>query len=358
MKGNNIRIKLSHRLLPVALILLFSFPLQNKERFYKRKIKYHPGHYVAVGPSYELSEIKFLNEQAVRGINKRYYWRTLEPEKGVYDFSSIENDLNYLRAYDKQLIIFLIDRTFWIKGAMPDYLSEYELNYEEGGYCPVRWHPVVVERLLALGRALGDKFDLHPNFEGMAIQESALDMSEEDYTKFGYTADKYRDALITILTGLQKELSNSHVFWYQNFMYQDDGHHLRQIAEEIKNSGIIMGGPDILPYNRWYNKMSYPMYREYQGSIPLFCSAQDDSYKHYKNDIRVAVREPMDENGYLTMEEIFLFARDSLHVRYLFWNYYYGETDNAERSYDDAIKVIRKYPTFNNTLGLVEKTGN
>ena len=349
------RIILRHVMLFIIVILLFNSSFQDQSKAFAKEVKSHPGHYVAVGPSFELSEIRYLNEPAVQGVNKRYYWRTLEPEKGVYDFSSIEKDLNYLATYDKQLIVFLIDRTFWIKGAMPDYLSEYELNYGEDGFCPVRWHPVVVERFVALGKAIGEKFDAHPNFEGVAIQESSLDMPEEDYKKFDYTAKRYSDALTTILIRLQNNLPNSHVFWYQNFMYNDDdGQHLRQIADAIKDSEVIMGGPDILPYNRWYNKISYPLYQEYKNSITLFCSAQDDSYKHYKNDIRVAIQEPMDEDGYLSMEEIFLFARDSLHARYLFWNYYYGENDKGEWSYDDAIKVIKKYPTFNNAIGLSE----
>jgi hypothetical protein len=46
------------------------------------------------------------------------------------------------------------------------------------------------------------------------------------------------------------------------------------------------------------------------------------------------------------MEEIFLFARDSLHVRYLFWDHEYEGIEQGARTYDDAIEVIRKYPIF------------
>ena len=47
------------------------------------------------------------------------------------------------------------------------------------------------------------------------------------------------------------------------------------------------------------------------------------------------------------MDDIFLYARDEMHVKYLFWNYYYEGVKKGERSFDDAIEVIRKYPTFN-----------
>ena len=312
-------------------------------------VKSNPGHYVAVGANFELSEIKYLDDPAVRGVNKRYFWRTLEPEKGVYDFSTIENDLSFLAAHQKQLIVFLCDRSFWIKGAMPDYLSEYEVE-ADGGFNPVRWDPVVIDRIVALGKAVGEKFDSHPNFEGVAIQESALDLPEEDFERFDYSPDKYRDALIAIISGIQQELPGSHVFWYQNFMSGDDGHRLRQYALIVVVDQDHMGGPDVLPYNRAYHLVSYPLFEDYKDRIILFCSAQDDSYRHDKNDIRVSVKEPVHPDGYLTMEDIFLFARDSLHVSYMFWNYYYDGTEKGERSYDDAIRVIRKYPAFNQSI--------
>jgi hypothetical protein len=47
------------------------------------------------------------------------------------------------------------------------------------------------------------------------------------------------------------------------------------------------------------------------------------------------------------MENIFLYGRDSMHINYLFWTYYYEGTEKGERSFDDAIEVIQKYPTFN-----------
>ena len=75
-------------------------------------IKFNPGHYVAVvpGPTSELAQIKYLNDPAVKGVNKRYFWRIIEAEKGNYDFSLIENDLEYLATQDKQHIVFLNDK--------------------------------------------------------------------------------------------------------------------------------------------------------------------------------------------------------------------------------------------------------
>jgi hypothetical protein len=85
------------------------------------------------------------------------------------------------------------------------------------GFIPLRWDPVVVERLVAPGKALGEHFDSDPNFEGVAIQETSLGLSDEDLTKFGYTSDKYGDALVAVLTGIRHHMPHSHLFW--NYYY-------------------------------------------------------------------------------------------------------------------------------------------
>ena len=51
------------------------------------------------------------------------------------------------------------------------------------------------------------------------------------------------------------------------------------------------------------------------------------------------------------MEQIFLFARDDLHVRYIFWDYDYDAERLGGWTFDDALKVIRAYPTFNEGVG-------
>lgn len=313
--------------------------------------KSNPGHYVAVTPDIEISEIKYLNEPALKGVQKRYHWRILEPEKGMYDFSKIEHDLGLLANEGKQLIVFIIDVSYWKKSALPDYLSQYDSYSEGNGFCPIRWHPEVVDRFIALGTALGKQFDNNPNFEGIATQETSMGISQEGFETFGYTHEKYTKALIETLRGLSEGMPNSNIFWYQNFLgdFEDGSKYLRQIADSIVDYGIFMGGPDILPYRIGIKNIAYPMYDDYKDKFTLFCSAQDCSYKHHENDISTHKEEPIHEDGYLTMEEIFKYGRDSLHLNYILWNYYYDGIDKGHRSFDDAIEVIRKHPTFNST---------
>jgi hypothetical protein len=306
--------------------------------------KFNPGHYIALN-SGDITEINYLDEPAIIGVNKRYNWRDLEPEKGIYDFSEIEDDLIYLKTLNKQLIVFIIDKSHW-RGALPSYLSDYEIQVLETEYGVLRWKPELVKRYIALGEAIGKHFDNDSNFEGVAIQESALGLSDEILDNSDYTPEKYRDALMSILVGVQQGMPHSNVFWYSNFMYKNNGH-LRQVADSIEEEFVFMGGPDILPYRRWISSQSYPMYEEYKNKLILFCSAQDDSYMHHENDFKQGENGNIPDTGFISMENIFLFARDSLHVNYLFWNYFYEETYPGVRNFDDAYEVIKKYPTFN-----------
>jgi hypothetical protein len=308
--------------------------------------KFHPGHYVGVGPRTGLDEILDLDEPALQGVIKRYFWRDLEPERGAYDFSEIDADLQRLEPLGKQLIVFIMDKSFSAKSALPQYLRGYETLAGTNDYSPIRWHPVMIERFTALGSALGGRFDAHEGFEGMAMQESCLTITAEGYGKFGYSPQIYADALIDILRGWQASLPRSRVFWYSNFLPGGNSY-LYRIVDALQGSGMVMGGPDILPNNHDLAEVSYRMYGEYRDRLLLFCSAQGDSYKHHKNDTRVDTVEPVHPEGYLSMEEIFIFARDSLHVRYLFWDYEKEPTVPGQRTYDDALAVMRKYPSFN-----------
>ncbi|MGJ7094251.1 hypothetical protein [Vibrio hannami] len=44
-----------------------------------------------------------------------YPWALLEPKKGQYDFSIIEEDYQYLKAHGKRLFVQLQDATFSIE---------------------------------------------------------------------------------------------------------------------------------------------------------------------------------------------------------------------------------------------------
>ena len=80
-------------------------PQKNLEKNVNTTVKWHPGHYSLVSddktPREHYIQGKFL------GLQKKYPWKQLEPKKGVYDFSIIHSDLQYLQKHGKRLVIQL-----------------------------------------------------------------------------------------------------------------------------------------------------------------------------------------------------------------------------------------------------------
>ena len=312
--------------------------------------RYHPGHYVAISEAEAVSSIKALDEPAVRGVNKRYYWADLEPQSGVYDFSGPRADLDFLRKRHKQLVVFITDKTFNPgRNPLPRYLSQYALPNLRG-FTAKRWDPAVVERFIALVRALAKEFNADPNFEGVALQESALMITPAVQREQGYTPEKYRDALIKILVESSRALDRSQVFWYMNHLEGRDDY-LGDVAEAVVPYRVVMGGPDILPY-RPRLQAAYRLYDRFNSRLKLFCSAQDNSYRHDRADSRnmgtaAATRNvPPPASGYVPMKEIFQFARDKLHVNYLFWTCKTYRGSPGAFSFDDALAVMKEFPSF------------
>lgn len=322
-------------------------------------VKYHPGHYVAFEGSAKLEAFSYLEEPAIRGFNVRYTWAALEPKENLYDFSAIRKDLGIAAKHGKQLVAFLTDKTFSPKlpTPLPAYMREYGLTNDTGGITPKKWDTRLIEREVALSRALAKEFDAHPNFEGIAWQESAPSIPAGKLKGTGYTAELYRDGLIRMLTGSSGAFPHSEVFWYQNFFPGKDEYRY-EIAKAVLPYRVVLGGPDILPY-RTSLQASYRIYDVFQGKLKLSCSAQSDSYCHHKDDKENGKKlafhqgkKPIHPDGYVPMEQIFEFGRDRLHLNYIFWSYvtwrpkqYPG--DPQAFVFDDALKVIRRNPRFN-----------
>ncbi len=304
--------------------------------------KYNPGHYIDL-LRYETlstrSDSYFTDAMraGVTGFQVHYYWRDLEPAPGVYDFSRIQHDLDLASSQGLHLIVMPADKTFKHESPVPDYLAKYMLPNRPGGYTVERWQPYVIDRWVKLVQAMGKQFDSNPYFEGVSTGETALGIDNAVLTANGYTPEIYRDALIDMLQRSAEVVPTSRVFWFMNFfpMRQD---YIAQVASAVAPFGVAMGGPDILPDNSSLTQLAYPFYDQFQGSMPLFCAAMPDSYTHVHKDTSFPTK-------YWTMQELFHFARDKLHLNYIFWT----SVPNSSTAYDtyDAYPVIENNPAFN-----------
>jgi hypothetical protein len=327
------------------------------------EVKYNPGHYVALEVDANLAAFPYLNEPAIRGFNIRYTWADLEPEENRYEFSALRRDLAIAAKHGKQLVAFLTDKTFSARSPhpLPSYMRPYAMKNSSGGITPKKWDVRVIEREIALAHALAKDFEAQPNFEGIAWQESAPSIPRAELEPAGYTPELFRDCLIRLLVGSSEALPRSRVFWYQNFVPMKM-EYLREITVAVLPYRIVLGGPDILPY-RTGLKPSYDLYQEFQGKMKLSSSAQADSYRHHKDDTDNSKKGPFHQglrpihpDGYVTMQQIFEFGRDRLHLNYIFWSYIQSRPkqfpgDPPAYVFEDALKVIRRSPLAGNDGG-------
>ena len=267
----------------------------------------------------------FLNMPRFVGAQIMYPWELLEPQKGIYDFSIIREDYNYLFLHGKKLFIQLQDATFNPKFVgVPEYLltdeydggsvPQFDDNGAIVGWVAKRWNPKVRERFALLVKALGNEFD--GKVEGINLQESAI----EDKSKIdaSFTPQHYTESLKINMLALKKAFPLSVTMQYANFMPgewlpNDDKGYLRSIYQYGQEIGVGLGGPDLMIKRKGQLNHTIAMMHEGKFTVPLGIAIQDGNYIEQtgSNDI-VADRENI-------VPLLHAFAKDFLKVNYIFW---------------------------------------
>lgn len=301
--------------------------------------KFHPGQWIVMSRGADTQALMATAVQpGVVGIMKRYTWLSLEPTKGVYQFSTVASDLAWAAANGMRLIMMIEDKTFVVERPDPPYLDAYTPRNRAGGYTMARWAPTVVTRFNALVKALGARFDSNYNFEGIATQETSLSLDSQTLNAFGYTPEKYRDSYINILTAASVSLPTSRVFWFMNFLVGNQAY-IGSIASAVAPIGVAMGGPDVWPDNPSLQSMAYPFYTQFYGKMPLFGQVESLCYS-----------EPHMTGGYTTkywtMPELFNFARVDMHVNYMFWVRVTQSSPSDAYTWANALPVMAANSSF------------
>ena len=326
--------------------------------------KFHPGHYVTIGRG-EVRKGANVNAAAakgVTGVQLRYRWSDLEPDRGRYELAPIERDLAAAKRAGLQLVAVIEDKSF--DGVMPTPADLQRDHTMRGfrGFTAVRWDPVVRDRMDRLVAKLGAAFDCDPNFEGIAFQETALSVEPAEMQAHGYTPEKYRDAIVAQLRSATQSLPRSRVFWYMNFLPQKQ-QYLTEVADRVAGTGVVMGGPDILPDNQALQKRTYPLYQMFSHRMKMFGSMQNDSYRHARAGTPEAAVSNAEKppgagrnattppaaarsDDYWSMEELFVYGRDRLHLDYVFWEYRGQRRPTDVRDWTEAREVIARHPDF------------
>jgi len=276
-------------------------------------------HYVFFNRDRErISEASFLQTK-FEGAQLKYSWRELEPQKDEYNFGDIQHDLAFLRSKGKRLFIQIQDASFDINiRPFPRYLlndpeyhggadKQYGDDNVPYGWMARRWDKAVQERFHRLLLALGREFD--GRIEGINLAETAIDLgTTERLWPKGFTPEIYCDAIIANLTVLKRAFPRSVTLQYANFM-PGEKRYLERVYQAAKELKVGLGGPDLLPYKFLQMENSYPLIRQFAGSVPTGIAVQDGNYEH----LNPKTGQPV------TIPELVSFATGYLKVDYIFW---------------------------------------
>lgn len=284
-----------------------------------QQVKWHPGHYSLVSDEKEPREQYIVGN--FLGLQKKYPWKVLEPEMGKYDFSIIKKDLAYLQKHDKRLVLQLQTKDFGQDQMnAPEYLKNPSFDgglyrTATGSLNPVIWNSKVAARIEAFYKALGKEFDKEPFIEAVVIPETAVsgDIQRKDQEGVEhFTNEKYADALKQQMMVLKEAFPTTVVIQFTNFPKEV----LSDLTRFQKENGIGMGGPDINLYSRGLNDPKAGVYIYYDslaGYVPLGAAVQSQDYTYSKAEkYDVEFETP-------TVEQIYKFGKDRLHLNYIFW---------------------------------------
>ena len=266
-----------------------------------------------------------LTHSMFQGAQIMYSWRDLEPEKGKYDFSILEQDYEYLGKYNKKLFVQLQDVTFNPKyKAVPDYLltAEYDggavLQYNDddspGGWVAKRWNKKVRERFALLLKALGQEFD--GKLEGINLQETSIGVRDSSFSQLDYVTG-LKENMLT----LKKAFPTSTTMIYANFipgewLPWDDKGYLRSIYQYGEQIGVGLGGPDLMVTRKAQLNHTLAMMHEAHYTVPLGIAVQDGNYIGETGDIDEETKKMPHMNIVPLLHD---FAKDFLKINYMFW---------------------------------------
>lgn len=282
-------------------------------------IKWNPGHYMVVSADVEDSEFhagldEIENLPFVKGAVLRAFWRQLEPQKDVYDFSRIDRYLELAAAHKKRFGLLLTTKHFLTGVAVPDYLQTpwfdggvFLVNKFKGtvGENITLWDVNTYYRLVRLIKALAARYDGNPWFEVLIINETAfgspvIPMPETQRASF-------YDNLMRVDNAARQAFARTVVIQYVNFPYT----YTPQVAQNLLDKGTGIGGPDVFLEDKDHDTRVYPLIVQGRGKVPVGMQVESDCY--YARYLGGPWDPP-------PARELYDFARNRLGSNYIFWH--------------------------------------
>lgn len=304
------------------------------------RYKWHPGHYqttVSIGQT----GIPYLSELAkephVLGIQQRYWWAQLEPQRGVYDFSLIESHLALLKPIGKRLVIQVMDRS-WngssAAGVLPAYLGSdpafkggWYVKPNDMGVVAQLWEPAVMDRLIALFAALGARFDGEVHVEAIMAEETTPAVSPGPPAPASYTRATLATQLKRLATAARRSWPTTNVFLPTNFLSGE----LQGIVAHSATQKVGVGGSDVMPPPHNGSEGDRIIRGDiggvdYRGTLPLGYGVQSPSL--------------CGKEGCWLPSELYDYAYGPLGATHVFWVRLGTQRDTATAKYSWTLGIL------------------
>lgn len=161
-------------------------------------------------------------------------------------------------------------------------------------------------------------------------------------TGVGYSATIYADSYIEILTHLSSYAPTKRAFWFMNFISGGNSQ-IDRVISTVAPYKVVMAGPDLWPTSAQGDGLRdniYPKYAAHKDEVPLGIGISVPSYTEQPT----VENGDVTEDGAMSMEDVFLYGRDNLHIQYCFWMNRPTGTRNFPAH---GAAVVAEYPTFN-----------
>jgi hypothetical protein len=289
-----------------------------------------------------LNELNILANSGgnVAGYAYNATWDTLEPTKGNYDFSHIDNILNHLPS-GKKLIIG-VQSIYAPSNHIPTYILTdsaygssnaggygYWTGYGGASYIGAKWRSSVMSRWIALFQALGDRYDSDSRVV-------ALIDRDETAPNMDGGSDYSDSAMLTQWTnfGSQVVAHAPHMSVVQQINWLPSGNERSYMAALYQNRAGF-GGPDIFGASIGVNYVAAQAIYDgnsggvdYRGKMPMIHDVQSP--------------EMTGGLGLYSPTDIVNNANGNLGINYMLWCYLGG--GGAGDWYNQVLPAINAHP--------------
>lgn len=285
---------------------------------------------------------------AVKGVEVRLFWSQLEPSKGTYDFSRIDGYLKKLKSLPtpKRLVVRVMDRRFGTSnksGIVPNYLMS-DPAYRGGvvpmgahgeGFVARLWETPVMDRLMALYKAMGVRFDSDPFIEGFSTGESTLSLGNPKQWPAGYTHAALLSQYLRFVDSARQYMPQSNIFFNANYLGGDAM--MSTLLQRMYDEGVAACGPNVMPDNLtssqrvWTGKTG----ADYRGLLPIANAVEGPDLGGGHGD--------------WTPKQLSDFAYNTLHGSHLFWVVNTWVGDSSQRWKTGILPFLKTNPPVRTT---------